>query len=228
MDFFVKDNELKSITIDDISYNISIITNRFYQHLSSVIIGKITVGEPLYIKSFLLNDNTILDVFQEKKYNIIDATQKFLICKRNYQFEDPKFDLSLIIENEQETYLNPKNLTETDKDLSSFVLNRNHILNAFRSTTKWPLYNLYVKYIKYLNGENNSFDNMTNQELKNLFKSKNTIVFRNNITRKRRNFLKGKANIFIIMLSVMTLYLILPHYRYLQKIQNILTFPNIL
>ena len=104
--------------------------------------------------------------------------------------------MSLIIENEQETYLNPKNLTETDKDLSSFVLNRNHILNTFRSTTKWPLYNLYVKYIKYLNGENNSFDNMTNQELKNLFKSKNTIVFRNNITRKRRNFLKGKANIF--------------------------------
>ena len=195
LDFFIKDNDLKSVIIDDNEYRIPTITNKFYEHLSSVIIGKITIGEPLYIKSFLFNDKTIIDVFQEKKYNIIDATQKFLICRRNFKFREPIFSYSTLLDQKQNE-LNEKSLQESNDDLSSFILNKQHINNILKITSKWPLYTLYMKYIRYLNGENNFFSKYTYEETKELFRANKSITFKKNVARKRRINLKQKANLF--------------------------------
>ena len=196
INFFVKDNDLKSITIDNTVYNKPIITNRFFQHLSSVVVGKITIGEPLYIKSFFYNDDIAIDVFQEKRYNIIDATQKFIICKRIFKFDyNNLYNFSLFLE-DQSNFATPKNLTEKNVDLSSIVLTKNQIETIARTTTSWPIYDCYKTYIQFLNNENDYFLNHSYEDLKLLFKSKNTIVFNKNISRRRKRFIKKKANLF--------------------------------
>ena len=130
IDFFIKDNVLQQIIIDQHTYKKSFITNRFYQHLSSVIVGKITIGEPLYLKSFILNNNIIIDIFQEKKYNIINATQKFLICKRIYKFLEPKWNFSLLLEdkpkffNRKSYHFFPDNIIGTNaSEAENLILN---------------------------------------------------------------------------------------------------------
>ena len=193
INFFVKNNNLESITVDNNLYNISIITNRFYQHLSSVIIGKITIGEPIYIKSFLLNDYQMIDVFQERRYNIIDATQKFIICKRTFELKEEIYNFSTIVDNSINT-INQKNLTE--RDLSSLTITRNQVEAIFKSTKSWPIYDIYLEYIKYLDGENDSFSNLSYDDLRQLFKSKDTITFYKKINRRRKRIIKRKANIF--------------------------------